>query len=200
MRKSLLTAITILAAVATSNAQANDNYEQQTTPQVQGQQQTRVAPTYQPPYQPPVQTPRKFYFGMNVELVRGYYGTTLRVVSVTPGSPAYQAGLEFGDEIRTVNGQGFDYARDSFEAVAMLNQYVGGGGGAPAVAAARTQATYVSPLPSPRPMARMIVRNVRNGQNVGVNVFPTQNTWSGPAPAAPAQAAPPTAVTNWQQR
>ena len=103
-----------------------------------GQQRLVVAP---PTYPSPAPSANQFYFGMNVNLLRLPCGTTtLRVVSVNPGSPAYLAGLEVGDEIRTVNGRGFHFARDSFEAVRMMNQYVSqsGGGtiGAPAVAAA----------------------------------------------------------------
>ena len=90
---------------------------------------------------------------MQVQLIRGYGGTTLRVVSVTPGSPAYRAGLEYGDEIRTVNGQGFGYARDSFDAVAMMNRYVDSwvSSPAPAVAAAApsTTTSYYPPMPAP---------------------------------------------------
>ena len=102
----------------------------QTSPQpllVQPGQQEQlrlVAPTVSPYYPPaPMPRPNRFYFGMDVQLFRDYYGqTTLRVTYVAPGSPAYQAGLEIGDEIRRVNGQGFAAARDSFEAVSMMNQ------------------------------------------------------------------------------
>ena len=151
------------------------------------QPQQRVAPYVAPPAQ------NKYHFGMQLQLIRGYAGTTLRVVSVTPGSPAYYAGLEYGDEIRTVNGQGFGHARDSFEAVAMMNRYVDAWisqpGPAPAVAATAS-ATVATTYYPPAPSAQMVVRNVRNGQDVFVTVRPTIKGWSGTAPAAPAQASP----------
>ena len=147
---------------------------------VVGQPQTRVSPVIGSPM------PNKYYFGMQLQLVRGYGGSTLRVVSVTPGSPAQYAGLEYGDEIRTVNGQGFHYARDSFDAVAMMNRYVDayyGGGPAPAVAASGVAASYYPPMPSPSPRANLVVRNVRNGQDVHVTVRPQRKSRGGSAPA-----------------
>ena len=155
--------------------------------------QQRVAPTVMPLPQPQ-QNP--FYFGMHVQLMRGYYGgTTLRITSVDYGSPAWRAGLEIGDEIRTVNGRGFARARDSFEAVSMMNRAVSfAGGTAPAAAAgvaasAPAQAyTVAYPMPRPQPLARMVVRNVRNGRNVLVNVTPREKFIGAPGPA-PAAAA-----------
>ena len=146
--------------------------------QPQVQVQPRVAPIQQNP----------FYFGMNVELNRDRWGrSTLRIVGVTPGSPAQQAGLEFGDEIRRVNGRGFRMAHDSFDAVRMVNQFVSSPVyGGPAPAAPAVQALTVPPYPSPRPMARMVVRNVRTGRDVIVNVFPTRVGYGGGAPAVAA--------------
>lgn len=203
MKKSIATTVAVFAAVVVmasfANAQMNQLQPAAQQTQMQqsngqqamtqgafvGQPQTRVAPFVSP-------MPNKYYFGMQLQLVRGYGGTTLRVVSVTPGSPAHLAGLEYGDEIRMVNGQGFQHARDSFDAVSMMNRYVdtwaGGGGPAPAVAAASAGAatSYYQPMPAPAPTAQMVVRNVRNGQDVYVSVRPHRKGWSGPAPAAPA--------------
>ncbi len=156
-------------------------------------QRTRTAQQY---YVPPVTQPQpqnEFYFGFSVRLVNRYDGRLLRIVSVTPGSPAQQAGLEVGDEIRTVNGQGFGFARDSFDAVGMLNRLVsptpGGGGPIPATAAAAAGRVgtqyYVSPVV--QPIAHMIVRNVRNGQDVAVTVRPTPRAVGVPAAAARAR-------------
>ena len=141
-----------------------------------GQAEVYVRPIQQNP----------FYFGMNVELKRTRWGgTTLRVVGVTPGSPAHQAGLEIGDEIRQVNGRSFRNASDSFDAVRMLNRYVanaGIGGTAPA-ADAGVNALVISP-PQVSAIAHMIVRNVRNGRNVSLNVYP--NRVGGGIQTAPA--------------
>jgi membrane-associated protease RseP (regulator of RpoE activity) len=195
MKTNITTAVAMLLAIAgmmnTSNVQAQQAAAIQTAvPQTQAY----VNPGY-PPVAPPQQN--QFYFGMDLQLNHGYQGTTLRVAQVTPGSPACAAGLEVGDEIRTVNNRSFEYARDSFDAVAMMNRFVSFNRTAPAPAVAASAygnvQAYVAPrpLPAPRPMARMLVRNVRNGQNVWVNVFPVQRGWSGPAPAAPAAAAAP---------
>lgn len=147
----------------TANAQITN--AQQPAPQAPGTQQRALVA---PPQVIQPQPQNKFYFGMNLKLKRNWNGTTLRVVSVTPGSPAQRAGLEYGDEIRTVNGQGFHYANNSFDAVSMMNQFVNFSGGAPAVAASGYY------IPPPQPVAQMVVRNVRNGQNVSVTVYPTQ--------------------------
>lgn len=145
---------------------------------------TRVAPVIGSPM------PNRFYFGMQLQLVQGYGGTTLRVVSVTPGSPAQYAGLEYGDEIRTVNGRGFHAARDSFHAVSMMNRFVDAwnGGAVPAsgVAASGVSTSYYPPM---SPVANLVVRNVRNGQDVYVTVRPQRRGYGGPAPAAPAYSA-----------
>lgn len=144
---------------------------------VEGQQQT-VLPG---PYVRPV--PRNpYYFGMNVVLKRDRRGrTTLMVVGVTQGSPAQNAGLEYGDEIRTVNGRGFESAVDSYDAVRLVNQYVGYpvhfGGPAPA-AAMRTH-------PVRNQAAHMVVRNVRNGRDVTVTVYPTPVAQVYPLPTDP---------------
>ena len=140
--------------------------------------------------QPPVSighNENPLYFGLDAQLVNGYRGAALRIVSITPGSPACRAGLEIGDEILTVNGQGFNHARNSFEAVAMMNRFCSsnpvGGGPAPAAAANAQVSTY--PVPAPQPIAYMVVKNVRNGHNVSVTVRPISRGYT-PAPAAPA--------------
>ena len=171
----LVALVATLSINAVANAQTGD--AQVGGAQVSGQQQAYVMP-------PQSQNP--YYFGMNLELIRSWNGTTLRVVSVSPGSPAQRAGLEIGDEIRTVNGRGFSAANDSFQAVSMMNQFVNVGGPAPA-AAASAQAFFISPPPMPQPIAQMVVRNVRNGQDVYVTVNPTRiGGYPGPAPAAAA--------------
>ena len=159
--------------------------------QFQAMQQAQPAVAQQRYVQPP-QT-NQYYFGVNVELIRSNWGgSRLRIVSVTHGSPAFRAGLEAGDEIVTLNGRSFDNAYDSFDAVRLMNRFVsigngpgpfaGGGGGAPAAAAA-----YIGLPAPPQRVARMIVRNVRNGQNVSINVYPTlRGGYGGPAPAAAA--------------
>jgi len=184
----------VVAVVATFTLSAVANAQQQTFAQQDQSQrvQTQVLPYYvSPPQVQPPQPQNQYYFGMRLELNRNYSGTTLRIVDVTWGSPAQRAGLEVGDEIRTINGRGFQYANDSFDAVAMMNRFVEfGSGSAPAVAAAMpqgAQAYYVAP-PAPQPIARMVVRNVRNGQNVYINVIPEPRVFGGPAPAAAASA------------
>ena len=88
--------------------------------------------------------------------------------------------MEIGDEIRRVNGRGFHYATDSYDAVRKLNQYVLGSGQV-APASGGAQALVVGP-PQVSAIAHMIVRNVRNGQNVSLNVYPTR-IGGGVAPA-----------------
>lgn len=180
MKTQITNLLVALVATLSINAVANaqTGYAQVGGAQVSGQQQAYVMP-------PQSQNP--YYFGMNLELIRSWNGTTLRVVSVSPGSPAQRAGLEIGDEIRTVNGRGFSAANDSFQAVSMMNQFVNVGGPAPAAAAASAQAFFISPPPMPQPIAQMVVRNVRNGQDVYVTVNPTRiGGYPGPAPAAAA--------------
>jgi S1-C subfamily serine protease len=172
--KNLVVAMVVTLSIgAVANAQQNGSSFQQ------NQLQTRVAPGQQ--FVAPPQAQNRYYFGLRLELVRCHYnGTTLRVVDVTWNSPAQRAGLEVGDEIRTVNGRDFRNANNSFAAVAMMSQFVDAGYAVPAVAAG-VQA-YVMPGP-PQRVANMIVRNVRTGQNVSVTVRPTlQGFGSGSAP------------------
>jgi membrane-associated protease RseP (regulator of RpoE activity) len=189
MNKSITNLVVAVVATLAFNTVANAQQDfGQTTQQTQTQTQTQqyVVPTVQPPQQQ-----NNYYFGMSVELRRGYTGTTLRIVNVTWGSPAQRAGLEVGDEIRTVNGRGFQFANNSFDAVAMMNRFVNANS-APAPAAAASvqgaQAHYILP-PVLQPTAQMVVRNVRNGQNVFVTVTPERRGWGGPAPAATASVA-----------
>lgn len=172
---NLSLAIAVIASSVAFTSEANAQ-QRAAVPQT-GQAQTYVNPGVMPIQQNP------FYFGMNVELKRSNWGgTTLRVVSVTPGSPAHQAGLEIGDEIRRVNGRGFHNATDSFDAVRKLNRYVVGTN-RPAPAASGAAAALVIGPPQVSSIAHMIVRNVRNGQNVSLNVYPTRAYGVG-APAA----------------
>ena len=175
--KSTLLSVAALAATFTGcavQAQAQQPLAQdqvQPPQQVTTTQQHYVAPVIAPQPQNP------YYFGFSIQLVANNYGgKTLRIVSVTPGSPAQQAGLEIGDEIRSVNGMGFLYARDSFDAVNMLSRFVSttpvGGGPAPAATSTARAQLYVAP-PAVQPIANMVVRNVRNGQDVSVIVRPT---------------------------
>ena len=185
--------VATLSFAATSNAQtlelpATPQIEQipgqELMPQVvdQGQQllSQPQALTLLPPG-PQISNP--FYFGMRVELVRNWGGASLRVVGVDYGSPAQMAGLEFGDEIRTINGRGFGMARDSYDAVRIMNQAMAISGGVPMGPA---PAISVWPGPRPSPVGRLVVRNVRNGQNVGVTIRPMRRDNVGaPAAAAP---------------
>ena len=128
---------------------------------------------------------------MDLQLVRAYDGPTLRVTRVTPGGPAQRAGLEVGDEIRTVNGYGFQQATNSYHGVYLMNQFTAINASAPAAAAPAQASPSVQVAPSPSqgpPVARMIVRNVRNGQNVQLSVYPQfrNSILPAPAPAAPA--------------
>jgi membrane-associated protease RseP (regulator of RpoE activity) len=195
IQSTILSIVTISMAFTGCAVQAQQpqaSQQIQTTQQSQTTQQYYVAPPVTPPQQ---QNP--YYFGFSVQLVPDGYGSkTLRIVSVTPGSPAQQAGLEVGDEIRSVNGMGFLHARDSFDGVNMLSRFVStapiGGGPAPAAAATATATAqlYVAP-PVAQPVANMIVRNVRNGQDVSVTVRPTPRYNVNP----PAVASPPAAAT-----
>ena len=207
MRTQITTAIAMLFTVAgmTTSAQAQSQTHNlpaqaiqptqapvQAPAQVTTQQATQayVAPGYLPP--PPVAPPQQnqFYFGVNVQLNRGYQGTSLRISSVTPGSPASAAGLEVGDEIQSINGRSFERARDSFHAVTMMNRFVNfSSPAAPAAAASAGAQAYVMPQPAPsQPTAQLMVRNVRNGQYVSITMYPQLRGWSGPAPAAAATA------------
>ena len=172
--KTLTLAIAVIVgfAASTNEANAQSVASPRTMVQTQPYVQPQVAPIPQ----------NQFYFGINVELRQCQWnGTTLRIVGVTPGSPAHRAGLEIGDEIRRINGQGFGSAANSFDAVRLMNLFVAAGSG-PAPAAGGAQAIVIGPPAPGPPVARMIVRNVRNGQNVSLTVYPTQV--GGGAPAA----------------
>ena len=164
---------------------------QQTVPQQRfvqpGQERLLLPPQGQ------IQPQNPYFFGFNVVLVRDWRQTRLRIISVTPGSPAQLAGLEIGDEIALVNGRGFRFAQDSFDAVRLLNQYVIDSfqpiAPAAAIASPGCRTRLLPPLPRPQSMARMLVRNVRNGQMVSVKVFPERVVPIDVAPAAAAQVA-----------
>jgi len=179
--KSTLLSIATLALAFTGyviQAQAQQPQILQQFPVTQPQY---VAPVVAP--QPQPQQQNEFYFGISVQLIANTYGgKTLRIVSVSPGSPSQQAGLELGDEIRSINGQGFEHAQNSFDAVNMMSRFVSstpvGGGPAPAAAANATARSYVGP--GIEPTASMVVRNVRNGQDVSVTVRPQRRSVGGP--------------------
>jgi len=165
MRTQITTAIAMLFSVVGMANSAQAQVQSQVVQQPQQVQQAYVVPGYQsPPVAPPQQN--QFYFGVNVQLNHGYHGTSLRITSVTPGSPASAAGLEIGDEIRSINGRSFEQARDSFHAVRMMNRFVSFNGPAvPAAAASAGVQAYVMPRPAPpQAFAQLLVRNVRNGQ------------------------------------
>ena len=173
--KTLALAIATIVGFVAATSEANAQIV--TAPNV-GQPQVYVQPQVAPIPQ------NQFYFGMNVELRHCQWnGTTLRIVGITPGSPAQQAGLEIGDEIRSINGQGFGNATDSYDAVRLMNLFVAVGSG-PAPASGGVGVAVVGPPAAGPPVARMIVRNVRNGQNVALAVYPTQVGGGAPAAAA----------------
>ena len=180
MKTQITKTLTLAIAVIVGFVASTNEAHAQSSPRIRVQPQPYVQPQVAPIPQ------NQFYFGVNVELRQCQWnGTTLRIVGVTPGSPAHQAGLEIGDEIRRINGQGFGSAANSFDAVRLMNLFVAAGSG-PAPAAGGAQAIVIGPPAPGPPIARMIVRNVRNGQNVSLTVYPTRI--GGVAPAATASA------------
>ncbi len=136
------------------------------------------------------QSQNPYYFGMHIRLVRDFDGrSVLQVTSVAPGGPARNAGLEPGDQILLTNGQGFAQARDSFEAVRMLNYFVdaGGDGVAPAAPGAAAATFFIDPGMC-RPSAQMTVRDVNTGRLVHTTVYPTPNYTTPGGPDVPAAA------------
>jgi hypothetical protein len=132
-------------------------------------------PNQQQPFvQPQPQSPR-WFFGMSVVLDFDGNRQGLRVINIQPGSPAHRAGLEVGDFIRSSNGQSFQNAHNNRHAVAVLQQTVsfsGNGGGFPGNGG--PVATFVNPgFASTDGVAHFHVRDVRSGQLVHVDVFPT---------------------------
>ena len=175
--KTLALAVSAIVGMVALTSEANAQGIAPSIIQTQPYVQPQVAPIPQ----------NQFYFGMNIELRQCQWnGTTLRVVGVTPGSPAHQAGLEIGDEIRQVNGSNFVSAVDSFDAGRLMNLFVTTGSGPAPAASGGTQALVVGPVAPGPPVAQMIVRNVRNGQNVAVTVYPTPVGGIGGTPAATA--------------
>ena len=115
-------------------------------------------PQTQPPHTRPKNIPKlpvikKNYFGMQVAMVsRPNLGLTMQVQSVTAGSPAANAGLEYGDEIVTVNGRAFTTG-DSNAAIQQLQQF--------------TRSAHST-------THTLVVRNVQNGQLVQVPITPSK--------------------------
>ena len=68
--------------------------------------------------------PRQWYFGMSLQRTSTPYGTGLQVFSVTPGSPAQQAGLEPGDVLLVSNSVRFAAAQTNEHGVQMLQSSV----------------------------------------------------------------------------
>ena len=120
--KTMTLAIAVIAGLVASTNQANAQCS--ASPQILVQPQPYVQPqiVVQPqPYVQPQVAPvplNQFYFGVDIELRQCHLnGTVLRIVGITPGSPAHRAGLEIGDEIHRLNGRRFEGAVDSFDAV-----------------------------------------------------------------------------------
>lgn len=165
--------IAAFASVIATGPQAAAQHGQRIQTQTRNETRVQVVdPDHR--YQP------DFYFGIQFTLKRStdWHGrprNTLLIHSVSYGSPAHRAGLEAGDEIRTVNGSGFNWAQGTHHANNLLNQYTSqgqfAGGDDGPIYTARAQTRYVDPHAQPR--AVMVVRNVRNGRDVVVTVKPT---------------------------
>ena len=187
--KTMTLAIAVIAGLVASTNQANAQCS--ASPQILVQPQPYVQPqiVVQPqPYVQPQVAPvplNQFYFGVDIELRQCHLnGTVLRIVGITPGSPAHRAGLEIGDEIHRLNGRRFEGAVDSFDAVRLMNLYVAAGSGSAPAVAGQAQALVIGPPAPGPPVARMIVRNVRSGRNVSLTVYPTRVGGGAPVAAA----------------
>ncbi len=194
---ALLAIFTMLPSVSAQTYQQIGTADVLPAAQQIGQAVQQWIPPVSPQVFPQPTPSNRYYFGMNVQLTASHNGSLLRIVSVTPGSPAAAAGLEVGDEIHSVNNGRFSHMNDSFQAVRRMNSLVTQepiysnpypGGPAPAAASAAV-GTYVSPVnPVVRSVARMLVRNVRNGQMLQIPVYPTVQhqvmPFPLPAPAA----------------
>lgn len=144
------------------------------------------APTYQPaptinPINwnpaPTIVPARQWYFGMSLEITNTAYGRGLRVASITPGSPAYRAGLEIGDVLLAAGSVSLQNAYSNEHGVQLLQSAVGGGAPAP-TAATTAVGTFVSPV---SPTVQLTVVDVRTNQARYLLVQP-QGRGGVPAP------------------
>ncbi|WP_425397924.1 PDZ domain-containing protein [Aeoliella sp.] len=117
------------------------------------------------------QAQNRWQFGMSVQLTNVGWGKYLRVTSVTPYSPAAQAGLEPGDMIYSVNGQRFNNANNDWQALNILQQATTSGIGNPGI-----PTTMVATNPG---TARMQVKDVRSGNFTQVVCYPRDNFGGG---------------------
>ena len=114
---------------------------------------------------------------MTIGLVsRPGVGQVAQVMSVVPGGPAATAGLEQGDEIVSVNGNRFPNMIGG-DIAQVLSSFVGRGQpqqAYPVQVDANGKRLTVTRPGAGNPAAAMVVRNVRNGQNVQITVYPTR--------------------------
>ncbi|CAE7266137.1 unnamed protein product, partial [Symbiodinium sp. CCMP2456] len=125
----------------------------------------------------PIAGPRAYYFGMSLQIANTAYGRGLQVASVTPGSPAAQAGLETGDVLLRAGGVDLQNAYSNEHGVQLLQSAVGFGGASPT-----TAQTFVAP---PAQLVQLTVVNVRSGRVVAVSVRPISSGSPAPTVAAP---------------
>ena len=83
-----------------------------------------IKPICYKPVCPPVCTCNNWYFGMSLQLTDSHYGRGLQVTSVTPGSPAHQAGLEPGDVLYAVDQTTLQTAVSNEHGVQLLQSEV----------------------------------------------------------------------------
>lgn len=110
----------------------------------------------------------RWHFGMNVQLYQTSGFKYLKVTSVTPYSPAAQAGLEPGDMIYSVNNQKFYTANSDWQALNILQQATSNAGGSPP----GVPTTMVGTNPG---TARMNVLDIRTGRYTQVVCYPRDN-------------------------
>ncbi|QDT67945.1 PDZ domain (Also known as DHR or GLGF) [Planctomycetes bacterium MalM25] len=129
---------------------------------------------------PTVVPARNWYFGMSLQITNTAYGRGLQVARVTPGSPAYRAGLEVGDVLLAAGSVSLQNAYSNEHGVQLLQSAVGSGAPAPTAAAA-----FVAPV---SPTVQVTVIDVRTNQAKYVLVSPRLNGGGAPAPTFTAPA------------